>query len=317
MKKIIVVLLLLVISSSIVYGCDVCGCKLGGLYYGILPQYNSHFVGVRYSHASFNASITYDSEYLEDEYSHDTYQRVDLYGRYVFHPKFQMYAIVPYLRNQMDGSHQDVTESGVGDPMVLLYYNPFNTGDEVTNDWKHSLLLGAGVKLPLGDFESEDNGELINRNFQLGSGSLDYLISMNYTLRFNNLGLNIESSYKYNTANKYEYKFGNQLNSSVYLFYYFQTPQISFLPYTGIYFESAEKHLDGKVEQPNTGGSATFCSLGTQVLRNNFTLAFQYQAPISQNYNSDEISEIKTGNRFMINLLYNFSMKDKSKLLTE
>ncbi len=316
MKK-LSILSLILFATLRSMACDVCGCKLGGLYFGILPQYNTHFIGVRYGHASFKASMLHNSEYLDDEFSHDTYQRIDVMGRYSLSKKFQINFLLPYMHNRMDGSHQKVTSTGIGDPMVLVYYNPFNTGEVLLKNWKHALLIGGGLKLPLGDDKKVDNGKIINRNFQLGSGSLDFLLSANYTLRYNNWGINLESAYKINTANELNYRFGNQMNTSGYLFYYWQTDQVSFLPYTGLYFETAGKHLDGKVRQNNTGGSALFGTMGLQIFRNNFTLNFQYQHPATQNYNSDHIATIEAEERFTVGFLFNFSLKEDTMILID
>ncbi len=313
MKKMIILTFVLLASLKGM-ACDVCGCKLGGLYFGILPQYNTHFIGVRYSQATFRSSLQYNSDYLEDESSQDTYQRIDLMGRYSLSKKFQLNFLLPYMQNNMEGTHQDVTSSGIGDPVVLVYYNPVNTGEVLFKRWKQSLLVGGGLKLPLGAYRKEDGGKIINRNFQLGSGSLDYLLSANYTLRYKEWGINLESSYKFNTSNKLGYKFGNQLNASSYLFYYVQTPQVSFVPYAGVFFEKAGTHLDGKITQANTGGSATFGTLGTQVFRNNLTLTLQYQHPMAQHYRTDRVSTIETGSRFTVGLLFNFSLKKEAMM---
>ncbi|MDX2303376.1 MAG: hypothetical protein NW226_11280 [Microscillaceae bacterium] len=313
MKKILVLCFILTFFSQSGQACDICGCRLGGIYFGILPGFNYHFVGLRYSHATFNASLKYNSEYNQDEFSEDTYQRYDLLGRYSIHAKLQISFMVPYLVNQMNGSHQNVRSTGLGDPMLLLYYTPFNTSDQVQKDWKHSLMIGGGLKFPLGEFKKEDQGELINRNFQLGSGSLDYLLSLNYTLRYKNLGLNVESSYKLNSRNNENYLFGNQMNTSGYLIYWFEKPQISFLPYLGAYYERAGMHQDGKIDQVNTGGSALFGSVGLQSFYNNLNINILYQHPIAQNFNVEEIAHIETGARFTVGMLYTFTFKKKKK----
>ena len=212
MKKVLISFLL---WMSFVYqtsACDVCGCSLGGYSLGILPQYQTHFIGLKYSYAGFSAAMLHNSEYFDNEFSEDSYQRYELLGRYYLSEKFQVNFSLPYLNNHMDGSHQTVRSSGLGDPSILLYFNPINSGNNLTKTWRHSLLIGGGLKLPLGDFQKEDNGTLINRNFQLGTGSLDYLLSGNYTIRYNNLGVNLESAYRINSKNKDEYRFGNQFN---------------------------------------------------------------------------------------------------------
>ena len=211
----------------------------------------------------------------------------------------------------MEGSERSVKSSGLGDPMALLFYNVFNNGAKTSALWKHSLLIGAGLKLPVGDYEKESDGILVNRNFQLGSGSLDYLFSMNYTLRRNAFGFNAESSFKLNTSNKYDYRFGNQFNSSGYFFYLFKNDKLSMLPYTGVFFESANKHFDGQVEMQNTGGYGLFATFGGQLYLGQFSVNVQYQHPISQGFNAEQIATIKAQERFSIGLLYNFSTKSK------
>lgn len=298
----------LMVNTSVI-ACDICGCKLGGFQNGILPQYNSHNIGVRYNYADFKARIEYNSPYDENEYSNDTYHRMDFMGRYVINKKLQVNIIVPYMYNVMRGNTQNIDVSGIGDPVALFYYNPFNTGDKLGKGFKHSLLIGGGMKFPLGDFESVDNGEIANRNFQLGSGSLDYLLSANYTIRYRSYGLNLESSYKMNTRNKSGYIFGNQMNVSSYVFYHFNTSLVSLLPYTGLYYEQSDQHKEGKIIQTNTGGEAYFFTTGAQILRSNWTLSIQFQTPFKQVYNTDQISIISAGNRWTTGLIYNIPFK--------
>ncbi|HAS42730.1 MAG TPA: hypothetical protein DCS93_19775 [Microscillaceae bacterium] len=313
MKRII--LLVLFLSWGLQsQACDICGCGLGGVYFGILPMYSTHFLGLRYSQASFKAVIDYkNNQYFEDEFSNDTYRRIDLMGRYSITKRLQVNFIVPYLMNDMDGSHQRIQSAGVGDPMVLLYYNLFNTGDNGTSFWQHSLSVGGGVKLPVGEYQKQDAGQIINRNFQIGSGSLDYLLSMNYTLRYQKFGLNAEASYKINSHNSEDYRFGNQSNMSTYLFYWITTPQVAILPFAGAYYEQAEKHFDGKIEQLNTGGSALFGTVGVQLFRKNLNLNMMYQMPWKQDFNTESTVSISANNRFTIGLVYNFSFKKKKK----
>ncbi|MGB3464755.1 MAG: hypothetical protein WBA74_05785 [Cyclobacteriaceae bacterium] len=311
MKRLFILFLLLGsgLASHSVYACDVCGCKLGGLYFGILPQFENHFVGLRYSNAAFRAAVNYNSDYLEDETSNDLYQRIDLIGRYSLSEKWKVNVIVPYLMNEMDGSHQRIVSNGIGDPMIIAYYQLVNNGADIARKNKHALLIGGGLKLPLGEFTAEDQGEIINRNFQLGSGSLDYLLSANYTVRRKAAGINAEASYKLNTANSDNYRFGNQFNMSTYAFYWMEWSGVSLLPYAGSYFEYGDNHTNFDFREVNTGGHATFASMGMQVYAGNLTVNMQYQVPVAQRFNTDGISEIEAGNRMSLSLLWNISKK--------
>jgi len=287
--------------------CDICGCNMSGLYFGFLPMYKSHFVGLRYNQATFKAYIDNDDFYFEDEYSSDTYRQVELMGRFSLSEKWQLRYILPYAINTMDGSHQNVNSNGFGDPIIMGYFNPFSTGDDFTQTIRQTLLLGAGIKLPLGQFDREDGGELINRNFQLGSGSVDYIAGLNYTARLSAVGLNIESSYKINTENELDYSFGDQFNASANLFYYIETAQLSILPFGGLFYEYAEEHKNGGIIEANTGGEAWLGTFGVQLFRNKLMLNLQYQTPISQSFNTDVNASISGKDRFSVSLIQNFS----------
>lgn len=300
--------LFLILTASVSMACDVCGCRLGGLSYGILPQHYQHLIGVRYSYAGFNAHMNHDSEYYNDEYSDDTYQRIDLMGRISLLPRLQLNVQLPYLINDMDGTEQSVSSSGIGDPSILVFFTPFNSGDS-NSSWKNSLLIGGGVKLPFGEYKKEDNAEIINRNFQLGSGSLDYLLSANFTISYDNWGINMESSYKMNSRNDDDYRFGNQFNISGYVFRYLKTTDLSFLPFAGVYHENSAHHTDGKIKQINTGGSATYATLGYQVYWKQLSFNMEYQLPITQQFNTDAIANIEAENRISLGLIFSITGK--------
>jgi hypothetical protein len=312
MKKILIITLLLVMSKT-TQACDVCGCGLGGIFFGILPQYNTHYLGLRYSHAAFQSRMDHQSEYTPNERSNDTYQKLELTGRFMLADKWQLQVIVPYLSNHMDGTVQKVTSKGMGDPSAVLYYNVFNSGMDLMRNWRQSLLLGGGVKLPLGEFDKKDGGLLINPNFQLGSGSLDYLISANYTVRYKQVGVNMESGYKLNTKNSQQYRFGNQWNASTYAFYWAETLKVAWLPFAGFYYEEAAMHTDGGKYEINSGGQSLLATLGTQVYHKRLSFNAQYQVPIYQHYHSDDVATITTRGRFSVGLVFSFSLSKQSK----
>ncbi len=310
MKNILLLSIGLVILAPKAYGCDVCGCKLGGYSMGILPQFDNHFIGLRYSHASFNAYI--DNRLTEDEFSNDTYRRIDLIGRYSLSSKVQLSFMLPFISNDMDGNVQSVESQGIGDPMVLINYNLWNNADNPGSLWNHSLLVGGGIKLPFGDDDKLDNDELINRNFQLGTGSVDYVFSLNYAVRRQNIGLNLESAYQINGTNDVDYTFGNQFNASLYTFYWWQRPNFVLLPYLGGYFEKAQKHYDGDIEQVNTGGKALFATTGLQLMVGRFMLDARYQAPLYQQFNAEEIVSIESDDRYTVGVNFSIGKRKKS-----
>ena len=298
------ILLILFIAGMMVVrydaaACDVCGCSLGGGYYGILPQFNKNFVGLRWSQAKFYAYMNHRSEYLQEEHSNDTYNKVELWGRFYIGKRLQIFAFVPYSYNTMRGTEQNVTASGLADITLSANYLLINTGDS-TRMFKHTLSAGAGIKLPTGENNLTDHGELVHPNFQMGTGSTDFLLSAIYTVRYGKLGSNVETGYKINTANADEYRFGNQFHASYQFFYWQNVKSITLLPNAGLYYEQADNHKDGRAIQTNTGGSALLVSAGMETYVSRFTIGFNYKHPLTQKYNSDNIADIQGKDRYVV-----------------
>ncbi len=273
---------------------------------GITPQSTANYFGLRYTTASFNAAIQYDSEFFVDERSSDTFQRLDFVGKVNLPANFQLNLSVPYLINKMDGNIQNVNFNGIGDPLAILFYSAINTEMNPARKINHSLLIGAGVKLPLGSSNQLGNDELINRNFQLGTGSTDYQLSAIYTIRSGAFGAATEGGYRLNTENPDGYEFSDQINIGLNFFYLRENPRIGLLPFSGVYFEYADSHKDNGIIQVNSGGKMLLGTLGTQVYLQQITLSASTQLPIYQSFNSDQFAQIEGKARFSVDFLYQF-----------
>ncbi len=296
--------LTIVLSTYRASACDVCGCSLGGNYFGILPLYNKNFVGLRWSQARFHSYIA-PTQYLAAQQSNDTYQKLELWGRFYIAKRLQVFAFVPYMYNEMRGTDQVVFAQGLGDVNLLANYVVFNTSED-NRDFKQTLIAGGGIKLPTGKFSLTDKGKIINRNFQMGTGSVDFLINAVYTARYKKSGINLETGYKINTRNSDRYLFGNQFRASAQLFIWQKLGPISLLPHAGINFEQAARHWDDHIIQPNTGGRAWLASAGLDIYLGKFTIGVNHQSPFSQHYNSDATAQISSKGRWTTSLTYNF-----------
>jgi hypothetical protein len=306
MKKYIISLALVMLSISGGNACEICGCSMGSNYFGILPQFDKHFVGLRWTQSSFYAQMDHQSAYLEEEYSLDTYQTYELWSRLYLSERLQLFVSLPFKYNQMQGSHQQVTSAGVGDISILANYALVNTGEDVGNPWRHTWLVGGGLKLPTGAFRKEDQGLLINPNFQLGTGSTDFVFNTIYTLRYQNVGINMATTGQFNTQNPEGYRFGNQWNASAQLFYWRKMKYLSILPNAGMYYEAGEMHNANNIWQLNTGGEIWMAQAGLDVYYRDFAVSFTHKNPVSQRMNTDAIAHVEARDRIMISMIYNF-----------
>lgn len=295
------ILLISFLVSNKVQACDACGCSLGGFNIGIIPQTENHFAGMKFSRSRFFAEMNHANQ--SPEYSHDNYYRWDFMGRFALSERLQLNLILPYLYNDMNGSHEATRLNGLGDPLALINYKLISQKATADDQWVHNLWMGTGLKAPLGKFEYSQTSQLVNPNFQLGTGSWDYLFTGNYMVSRNRIGMNMESIYKINSINSQEYRFGNQFNAQANLFYNISTEKIQVIPYTGGYLERGAIHTFEGFQEVNSGGIAVFANAGLQVQGKSLLLNLTYQHPMSQNYNSDKHVTIKAHERFSFTLL--------------
>ncbi len=304
MRKALLLLLVLHTAASI-KACDVCSCSSGGSYYGILPQFQKHFIGVRWTGSSSTAN--HIPSYIADEiYKPATklsLHSIELWGRFYVAKRIQIFAFVPFNVFRENESSVISSAYGLGDATLMANYAVINTGDSMLNKVKHTLLLGGGIKFPTGKFKNIDDGSATNPNMQTGTGSFDFIVNGVYTMRYKKAGINTEVSYRINTANKDNYRFGDRFNLSLKAFLWLKAKNISFLPNTGISFEHAEKNTRKNSIKYYTGGNTLYATAGMETYFKNLNIGVSFQQPLA--YNLAE-GLIKPGQRYTANLTFMF-----------
>lgn len=224
MRFLLIAVISLSINNTAVRGCDICGGS-GAFYNGMLPLYYKHFVGFRYRFSSFRSALGHQS--AASEYSQEYFHRFELTGRFFLHRRVQLLAFLPVNYHQQFSSNESVSIAGQGDLSVLVLYDVWNSSFANEKPVKHNLLLGGGIKCPSGSYEKKNqDGELLHPAFQIGTGSLDFIISSVYTLRYKRIGLNVNASYKINLPDKNDYKFGNQFTAATTFFVLYKSKKI-------------------------------------------------------------------------------------------
>ncbi len=199
-----------------------------------------------------------------------------------------MLAFVPYNINHQKSDEGVADLKGLSDIVLLTNYklldiNSVNSNNKIISQ---QLWIGGGIKLPTGKFEIEKNDPDIASvaNRQLGSGSVDFLLNTMYNVRVNKLGINTSAAYKINSVNKEDYKFGNKLSASSFVYYAVAVSKTMISPNLGLLYE----HTEGSELQNNkidlTGGSLLQGSIGTEISFNKITVGFNTQLPLAQNF---------------------------------
>ena len=290
MSKRLFILFVIFSMSSSTYACDICGCGNGSSFYGILPQYHRGFVGMRYKQKQFSSHISSDVLSTTEDFS-----TAELWGRFYPSKKIQVLTFVPYHFNSQFRNIDKSTESiqGLGDISILASYNLINTYADTTykKEVQHQLLAGVGLKAPTGAFAYDPYSvdEVANANFQLGTGSWDIPLNLNYTLKNKNSGINVNATYKINTKNANEYKFGNRTSLAAQAFRMMATQKTLFMPLIGFYAETFPMDkVEGQLNE-FTGGSLLAASAGLETYTGKLTIGLNLQLPISQKMSDGEL----------------------------
>jgi len=284
-------LVITVFSLSKIQACDICGCGVNNYYIGILPQFNHKFFGVRYHFNYFNTHLAgHPSQFRKD-----FYQTVELWGGWNIGKKIQVLVLVPFNFNYQNSDEGITKLKGLGDIMLLANYKLFDTRTVNSNGKiiSQQLWIGGGIKLATAKFDIEKNdpdvASMANR--QLGSGSTDALLNAIYNVHINKLGINTTASYKINSVNKDEYKFGDKLSVSSFVFYPIAFSKTIISPNLGLLYEHTKgsELQGGKIDL--TGGSLMQGSVGAEISFNTIAIGFNAQLPITQNFAESQTKE--------------------------
>lgn len=291
MKKITISILLYFTILYTALSCDICGCSVGGNYFGILPKFQNNFIGIRYQYRSFNSThLTLFPGDIPMK-THEAFHTTELWARYVVNNKIHLFAFIPYNYYVREEEEIRSIVSGLGDISLMVNYILINTGDQFNSNWKHALQMGIGVKLPTGKSNSiQPNSGLLIPSLQVGTGSFDIPFNLIYTLRYNQIGFNVEANYRMNTANKREYKFGDRITSSARIFYWKKIKNSSLLPHIGSSFEYGFLDQDKNVKQEYTGSHILLGNMGIDFYYKKIVLNISTQIPIYQTIAQSQIT---------------------------
>ena len=190
--------------------CDACGCAAGNGSSGFESLLNPQFIGIKYFAQHYKAK---ENLFVEDLTQDQYFNTLQLWGKIPLTKKVSVYGSIPYQFHEKQTLNGDIHINGIGDANVMGIYEILNSKNTF-----HQLNGGFGVKIPLGKFD-EKGASGVNPSFQLGTGSWDYQVVLNYKYQKNKLALLLNSDYILKTENKKNDQFGNQFNYSATGFY--------------------------------------------------------------------------------------------------
>jgi hypothetical protein len=193
---------------------------------------------------------------------------------------------VPYQLNIQQNWYGANNTKGLGDITLMGNYRLLmHQGRSNTQ----TVVVGGGVKLPAGNYTAVKSEAIEDQNFQLGTGSIDYLLNASYRLSYRKWVFSAIGSYKYNTQNKDNYRYGDVLTTGATAVYRKELKNFSVAPYIQVMNETQMKDANNHILQNHSGGSALFTGGGIDINTRKIAVGVNYQFAADQNLSKGEI----------------------------
>ena len=276
-------------SSS---ACDICGCGVSNYNPFLFPHLSKSYISLSWYHRLY---YTHSESGVSGR---ETYNSLLVTGQYSPLKKLKLTAIFPYQINKLDNDNGLKNRNGLGDLTLLANYTVF---DRTFGNLRHTIIAGAGVQLPTGKYEAAQTEDIDDQNFQLGTGSTDYLLNISYQLSYRNWVLSTATSYKYNSQNKDSYRYGDVLTNGATLVYRKECKRFSIVPYLQLINETQMKDANKHILQDHSGGNVLYSGGGLDINTRLFTIGSNYQFAAKQKLAEGQIN-VKP--RFFVHLSF-------------
>ncbi|WP_238527992.1 transporter [Aquimarina agarivorans] len=259
-----------------VFACDICNSSATNTSSSHLGS-NSNYIGLVYNHLDYQykENIVLNNSPI----GYDFINPVQLIGNYNIQKKINLTLAFPYLITVRETSvGERLIEDGVGDVSFMGTYNLFNTSEV------HALHVGAGVKMPTGDFSIErfNQGNNQTSSNQLGTGSWDVFFPVIYSLLVEKFKFKMRGTYYIKGENDDGYRFGNQLSLQSTVSYPFINKKSKWIGSVSNLYDTFKSFERFGIEEPETDGFIVTGQLDLQCQLKSFTLGANYRFPIEQ-----------------------------------
>ena len=300
-KRIFVLFSFTITCISTAFACDGCGCSASDLGVGLMTDYRRNFIRLSYFDSRFSSNHEHG---LHN--SSDIFMRMSFSFRFSFRklPKLKLIGEIPYGLNFRNTNSIKTSIKGIADSKFLINYTLLNN-KAINSHTSFYLEAGSGLSLPTGKYNSDlILAENLPENFNIGNGSLGYILQMNAVLSHKQSGLLINSNYQWNSNTKKGYHFGNQFSSQLSGFREFPIGKLTLIPNLGLMYEhiSSNAYKNGNTV-PETGAEGLFISSAMNFKTNKYLTGLSYSLPIAQHYSGGTID---AGRKLAVHFSYFF-----------
>lgn len=304
-----------------VNACDICGH-----YMGVTPYQNKHSISFLHRYRVFNGYRDYQTQsrffpaaayrtmhggsndtIAEEHQTHsskdfESYKIAELRIKYFVMKRLELNAFIPFISNRAMSNKVLRKHTGLGDISLNAGFHLILPDD--TSNIKHKLILGAGLKMPTGNYYAHDQfSDRLPFEMQPGSGSFDGFVYLNYVLVSNKFGASLSLNFKYNGQNQFRERLDNSTTNFLSVFYKLHYQQVMFFPSVQFNYEYTKGLYIKNQLQKNTNVNALMLGPGLDLYYRSFSinLAWQFTA-----FEETAKGELKSAGRLSAGINYNF-----------
>jgi hypothetical protein len=264
----------------------------------LLPQFYGHFLGLNSQVSQFKTSHVLSDGTKES--SKELFYGTDVRLRYRIMPRLMLLASMPIQFSEQRSSTGLKRLGGIGDFSLSSTYIIINKKDS-TGKWSHDLQLSGGIKLPSGRYRQLTDDYILNPNLQAGTGSVDALVSLNYSIRKERWTFQWMNSGRINGVNSQRYRFGNRYMTQLNALRWIKWERTSLIPHAGLAFEMIGKDNHGSIILEQSGGQQLSMPFGFFLQQGRYIIQAQFTRPLwLSNY------AINLNYRAQLNFFYSF-----------
>lgn len=308
----------MLVCSYSVFGCDHCNVYLNqspndyqnsiGLYmrqrimFGEFDFFGQNITTLHAGHG--NDVALWGKNVIEK------YQKFEIRGNYYFRERWKTTVIIPVVNNQqIVGDVKRYQINHIGDPIILQSYQLYNTKKDTSSaNFGERLMIGAGIKLPVGKTNLKYEQGIPNLDLQPGTGSWDLLGIVTYGFKWYTFGLVSQFNLKLNGKDQNNYRYGTTINGTVNLFNDFKIKKSTIRIQSGVNIEHALMDASYlgidqiRTKHENTGGTILFLNAGAQIFLKKLVIFGEFQPMIHTTLNG--YSQLYTQSKFNLGITY-------------
>lgn len=271
-------IIFLIASTS--FACDICSCAASSATTMNMDS-KSHYISLSYNYLNFKFK---DGVHDNSPYGEDNIHQFNLNGQYMITNRIGVQLSVPYQKNIRNTEDGDASNIGIGDVSLNSVFTIFSHDN-------HKIKTGVGVKFPTGEFNYAVATVTNTTANQLGTGSLDVNIPLEYVFTRKRLTSQIKATYFYKTENNDNFKFGNQTQIQLQASYkIIERMNHSYAINIGTSYDSYLKTEIRESEINDTDGYLLNSNLGLRYETKKVLIGANYQIPLDQDLVNGEVT---------------------------